>query len=437
MRKWPRAKGRALLGPFCIGIRPRRGVTGPGGKVATRAGAPYRTGIASAYAVTAAGLALHGDGSHVVSPGGDGCENRLGCSDWLGYRFLDVSESIELTWLPPAFVLVADDGALRPLEEGFRFQLPLSQTWRLLDLQDCVSDLDSVITIGGILEKRIDEGEFDFELFNALVIAYGRGFQSGRSRAPSNTRANLRPYVGRLSEEQRQRHDAIIDIRNRRVAHSVDSGQAVVTVSFGRDGVYELLIFRGVRPHEIFYTSRPNDVEGYKDLSPLQQQIRERIKSKNTLLFYFTSDSFLSSQYCMFEGGAGWITRSVGEFRLLSVRFEDVPHFLTNGKKEFSLLDGSKIELRPDVHQYLIDMVLNPMINHLNQGRAISSQEMIKPFDSPVLPTKVQLKASGGDFADYFDQNLVDHWEAHVTPIAADYVRAMESRDAKRRASRG
>jgi len=133
---------------------------------------------------------------------------------------------------------LADDGTLRPIEDAFIFQLPLSQTWRLLDLQDCVADLDSVITIGEILEKRIDGGDFDFNLFNALVIAYGRGFQTGRSREPSNPRANLRPYVDRLSKEQRQRHDAVIDIRNRRVAHSVDSGQAVVTVSFGRDGVF-------------------------------------------------------------------------------------------------------------------------------------------------------------------------------------------------------
>lgn len=105
-------------------------------------------------------------------------------------------------------------------------------------MQDCISDLDSVIAIGELLEKRIADGEFDFDLFNALVISYGRGFQSGKSRVPGKQKANLRPFVARLSTEHGQQHKAVMKIRNRRVAHSVDTGEAMVTASFTRDGSF-------------------------------------------------------------------------------------------------------------------------------------------------------------------------------------------------------
>lgn len=197
--------------------------------------------------------------------------------------------------------------------------------------------------------------------------------------------------------------------------------------------IYELLCSRGAEPEEIFYTSRPHDASRYGILEALQAQIKSTIKAKNTLLFYLTSDHFMGSQYCMFEGGAGWITRSVGEYALLSTRFRDVPEFLTNGKMEMSLVSGESIDLRPELHQYLIDLVLNPMIDHLNRGREIAEKPLIARFESVSIPLKAELIERGLEASDYFDAEVVRHWDAHVSPIAAEYVASLIKRDRKRR----
>jgi hypothetical protein len=193
--------------------------------------------------------------------------------------------------------------------------------------------------------------------------------------------------------------------------------------------LYELLLSKGARPEEIFYTSRPNDASGYAVLESLQHQIKSTIRAKNTLLFYLTSANFMQSQYCMFEGGAGWITRSVGEYALLSMRFKDVPAFLTNGKMEMSIVADSAIELRADLHQYLIQIVLNPMIDHLNRGRSIKAMPLIERFPSIDFPSKVALIAEGNTESAYFDSDIVSHWAAHIDPVAADYVADMIQRE--------
>lgn len=197
--------------------------------------------------------------------------------------------------------------------------------------------------------------------------------------------------------------------------------------------LFELLKYRGASDDELFYTSRPNDASGYAVLEALQMQIRNTIRAKNTLLFYLTSDNFMGSQYCMFEGGAGWITRSVGDYALLSTRFRDVPEFLTNGKMEMSLVSGAEIALRPDLHQYLIELVLNPMIAHLNRGREIADRAPIPPFEPVRFPTILELKEAGQSVSEYYDRDIVRHWDAHVSPIAADYMAALAKRDKKRR----
>lgn len=148
-----------------------------------------------------------------------------------------MSKAFDLVWTPPAFLFQTEDGSISA-PDGYEFGLPLAQTGSLLDLHDCISDLESVIAVGKVLEAEAAGGSFNFELFHALIITYGRGFQSGKSRGQNKSRANLRQFVDRLTSDQIELHDEVMNVRNRRVAHAVDTGRAIVTVTFARDGSF-------------------------------------------------------------------------------------------------------------------------------------------------------------------------------------------------------
>jgi hypothetical protein len=188
------------------------------------------------------------------------------------------------------------------------------------------------------------------------------------------------------------------------------------------DLIYELLLSRGVEPQEVFYTSRAGQTEQYGDARALGAIIKENITSANTLIFYLTSKHFQDSEFCMFEGGAGWATRGVSEFLKLNVEYAAVPTFLSNSRPEIELLSSGEISLTSDIHNYLIERLLNPMIEHLNRGRAIEEQAEIIPFAPVTFPTEVELVREGKVRSDYYDTNIVEHWNVHIAPVVEDYV---------------
>jgi len=187
--------------------------------------------------------------------------------------------------------------------------------------------------------------------------------------------------------------------------------------------VDEVLRSRGARVDEIFYTSRVGSVAFELNDESLGKQIRESITDSNTQIFYLTSKNFLASQYCLFEGGAGWATRGAGEYLKLNVDYKSIPAFLTNGKSEIKLLNSDgKIYLTPELHNYLVDGVFNPMIRHLNLGRDISGEGKIDLFETVVYPSLMELKAEGKTHEDYFNPTLRAHWETLVQPGVAAYI---------------
>lgn len=188
------------------------------------------------------------------------------------------------------------------------------------------------------------------------------------------------------------------------------------------DFIYESLIYQGVDPDEVFYTSKSGDIEKYRDARSLGLVIKEAITSANTLIFYLTSKNFLRSQYCLFEGGAGWATRGVSDYLKLNVDFDSIPQFLTNGRSEISLIDGGVIELRQEVHNYIIDCVLNPMIDHINLGRDAVGREAVPRFEIPAVPTLLEVKRSGADFRDYLNPDLRENWDILVSDALEEYL---------------
>lgn len=143
----------------------------------------------------------------------------------------------EAAWSPP-ILIGSDRGSVTPLDIRHRYRLPTADTYPLLDLQDCISDLDTVIEIGDVLAAQAKEGNFNFGLWHALVITYSRGFQTGKSYESGIQRAGLRQFLPLLDAEQRLYHDDLMRVRNGQVAHTVANGGAAITVAFHDDGTF-------------------------------------------------------------------------------------------------------------------------------------------------------------------------------------------------------
>lgn len=185
----------------------------------------------------------------------------------------------------------------------------------------------------------------------------------------------------------------------------------------------DLLRARGAKQDEIFFTSRTGATDVLLDAQALSEVVKRNITDDNTLIFYMTSKNFLASQFCLFEGGAGWATRSVSEYLKLNVEHGTIPGWLTNGRGEAVLLSANNtIELTPVLHNYLVDGVLNPMIAHLNRGRDIAGEQAIPSFISADFPTAVEVAKEGKTPQDYYDPAIVEHWEAVVQGELAGYL---------------
>ncbi|MCL9666295.1 ATP-binding protein [Curtobacterium albidum] len=187
--------------------------------------------------------------------------------------------------------------------------------------------------------------------------------------------------------------------------------------------IYFLLVHQGASDDEIFYTSKPNDVRQYNNYDALSEVVKKSISDANTLICYLTSKNFRGSEYCLFEGGAGWATRSVAQYLKLNVEYSAIPAFLTNGKVEFALLDkNGTISLRPDVYSYLVESILNPLLRHLNVGRSIAGTEELSLFDAVTYPPPLELKQEGKTEADFYDPVIVSHWNGYVQDSLGEYL---------------
>lgn len=185
----------------------------------------------------------------------------------------------------------------------------------------------------------------------------------------------------------------------------------------------DLLRAHGAREQEIFFTSRTGATDVLLDAQALGEVVKRNITDDNTLVFYMTSKNFLASQFCLFEGGAGWATRSVAEYLKLNVEFGTIPGWLTNGRGEAVLLDANnKIDLTPEIHNYLVNGVLNPMVAHLNRGRDIAGEQPVLSFASADFPTAVEMAAEGKTPRDYYDPTIVEHWDIIVRTELAGYL---------------
>lgn len=192
------------------------------------------------------------------------------------------------------------------------------------------------------------------------------------------------------------------------------------------DFFFELLKSVGVDEDEMFYTSRDDNPNSYEDLRPLSEQIKSCMVQENTLLFYLIGHRYNRSQFCLFEGGAGWATRTTGNYPVLAIKYEHIPKFLTNGKNEMALYDFKRRSISLDKNNYQkIVLILNRIIEHINKGRQCRQKKTIPMFACVRFPNKVELRRAGKSEVDYMDKRILSFWESYVAPELKDYLRDM------------
>ncbi|GHV05626.1 hypothetical protein FACS189485_12890 [Spirochaetia bacterium] len=193
------------------------------------------------------------------------------------------------------------------------------------------------------------------------------------------------------------------------------------------DFISHYLQFRGFRfdpkdsdSTDIFYSSDGLDIT---DPRPLADIIKRMLVNDNTGILFLTSDNFLASQYCLFEGGATWSHRSVLGYSIISLNYNSIPTFLTNGKSEFSFntADKSSFEMNEQNYMHLIT-VLNIAIKHLNQNRLIRGDTPIVEISVPTFPDKVRLKLEGKTPQDYMDHDILEYWQTYVLDNIDNYL---------------
>lgn len=188
------------------------------------------------------------------------------------------------------------------------------------------------------------------------------------------------------------------------------------------DFIYYFLKFKGAKDNEFFYTSRDDNVDQYDNLESLADQIRKNILKDNVMLLYLTSNAYKKSEFCMFEGGAGWATRGVGEYTVMSLTYPEIPKFITNGKLEFTFEKNKDILLDKETYLFLVKM-FNKIIDHLNAGRCVNGEPKIDEIASTDFPSDLELFETGKTIFDFMDKDLVKYWNFYIGNKKEDYLR--------------
>jgi len=215
-----------------------------------------------------------------------------------------------------------------------------------------------------------------------------------------------------ISEEQKSSFARII---TNKIKGEIVKHDYLIFLSHSRanskftDFVYYLLESKGVEPCEMFYTSKDKTIQDFESLETLESQIKKNIVNENTLLVYLTSEDYKGSEYCMFEGGAGWATRATGDFLVLTLEYKNIPRFLTKGNINIVLEES----LTNSNYAGIVSS-LNKMIVHINKGRKMKKESVIDLFEEIKFPNKVELQRKGQTSKDLMDNDIKLYWKTYV-----------------------
>lgn len=266
-------------------------------------------------------------------------------------------------------------------------------------------------------------------VMNELKTAERKRLEDIQSRAKAQFVSELRNELEQADVSGDEIENLILPIENKLVGSAVAAkvDHRIFLSHAGKDKaladfVYYLLREKGVTEDEIFYTSKDRERDDAQNLAQLKDRMRECITDVKTRIFYLASPNFGESTYCLFEGGAGWATRGVSDFDLVTTRFADAPVFLHNNQPMVGLLDSDSM-LSLDRNLYFeVGAALNRLIEHINSGREIlGAEERAVSIDLVEIPPPHQIP-SGSSVREYMDAEFVALWDAYVAPAADHFV---------------
>jgi hypothetical protein len=191
------------------------------------------------------------------------------------------------------------------------------------------------------------------------------------------------------------------------------------------DFISHYLKYRGfqwdkdVNATEIFYSSDGTDIT---DATPLADVIKNMILDANTDILFLTSEHFMGSQYCLFEGGAAWATRAILEYCIVALDYNSIPDFLTNKKSEFSFNTKNKNSFILNEQNYTnLVIILNRIISHLNNNRQQTGEKEVSLIPEPRFDDLVKMKSAGKEIKDYMDNDVYLYWQTYVVEKLDDY----------------
>lgn len=173
--------------------------------------------------------------------------------------------------------------------------------------------------------------------------------------------------------------------------------------------IYHMLLELGAQPEEIFYSSRDKETtDETKQIKQLQEQIHETITNAATKICYITSKGFCSSVYCCFEGGAGWATRAVSDYELITTTYKHKPDWLNIGLQTESIIDSNGTFPLNRTTYLLFAETVNRLVEHLNLGRSIKQEQPIHRILEINIPSDYELRRRGQEIFEFFNKTLAE-----------------------------
>lgn len=175
------------------------------------------------------------------------------------------------------------------------------------------------------------------------------------------------------------------------------------------DFFYYFLKSLGVTENEMFYTSKDDhpEVQLREDLEKIS---KKNITDANTVIFFYFSKDFKDSEYCMFEGGAAWATRTKEDYFLSFDNYENVPAYLKPGNEFLLNVDKNLNILQGDIYNKII-FTLNFFIKHINSGRQINEKPLISLLQEVNFPDRSQLRI--GEHPN-LNEKLIFYWDTYI-----------------------
>lgn len=223
---------------------------------------------------------------------------------------------------------------------------------------------------------------------------------------PDDTAADLKQevHLGLTSEDPLAKNGQIEAKGDYRVFISHSSRNSEIA-----NIIYHMLLELGAQPEEIFYSSKDKETtDETKQITQLQEQIHETITNAATKICYITSKGFCSSVYCCFEGGAGWATRAVSEYELITTTYKYKPVWLNIGLQTESIIDSNGTFSLNRKTYLLFAETVNRLVDHLNVGRSIKQEPLIKRIKETTVPSDYELRKSHKDISMFYNCELAD-----------------------------